>query len=166
MRVRGALLFLAAAALATAASAQTKVSGELSCGQPDPMHKIDAPDGAAGHALTLVKIHCTWTKSIDLGGAKLKDGDSVGIGEVQGNSASERGFHVDNVDNGDKLYVRYQGTSVSKDGKPVSGKGTYTFAGGTGKMKGIKGKGTYSGKPDDKGNMVFQVEGEYTFATK
>ena len=165
MRFRGALLFLYGLVLAAAASAQTKVSGELSCGAPDPLHKIDAPD-QANHALTLGKNHCTWTKPIDIGGVQMKEGDSVSLGEVEGNRASERGFHVDTMSNGDKLYVRFQGTTMTKDGKPVSGKGTYTFAGGTGKMKGIKGKGTYEGKPDDKGNMVFQVEGEYTLATK
>ena len=161
MRARGVLLFLAGVAVAVAASAQTKVSGELSCAAPDPFQKMEAGDHP-GHMLTLGKNHCTWTKPIELGGVQMKEGDSVSTGEVDGNHSSEKGCHVDTMANGDKLFVHYQGTGVSKDGKPVSAKGTYTFAGGTGKMKGIKGKGTYAGKPDDKGNMVFQVEGEYT----
>ncbi len=33
--------------------------------------------------------------------------------------------------------------------------------GATGKLKGIKGKGTYKGKADDKGIMVYEIEGEY-----
>ena len=35
------------------------------------------------------------------------------------------------------------------------------LSGGTGKLKRIKGKGTYKGKPDPEGNLIFDSEGEY-----
>jgi len=48
-----------------------------------------------------------------------------------------------------------------KDGKPDTTEGTWSYTGGTGKLKGIKGKGTYKGKADSSGNMVVEVEGDY-----
>jgi hypothetical protein len=49
-----------------------------------------------------------------------------------------------------------------KDGKPVSGEGTWSFTSGTGKLKGIKGKGTYKGTANADGSMTYQVDGEYS----
>ena len=51
------------------------------------------------------------------------------------------------VESGDKVFVSYQGTGTTKDGKPVEAKGTWTLTGGTGKLKGVTGKGTYSCAP-------------------
>jgi hypothetical protein len=42
-----------------------------------------------------------------------------------------------------------------------SAEGTWSFAGGTGKLKGIKGKGTYKGKGAPDGSATYEVEGEY-----
>lgn len=42
----------------------------------------------------------------------------------------------------------------------MEGKGTWGFTGGTGKLKGIKGKGTYTCKPSGDENTC-EVEGEY-----
>jgi hypothetical protein len=52
-----------------------------------------------------------------------------------------------------------------KDGKPLS-TGTWRYIGGTGKFKGIMGKGTYKGGPDASGNYVSEVNGEYTLPAK
>jgi hypothetical protein len=48
-----------------------------------------------------------------------------------------------------------------KDGKPVSGEGTWTLVSGTGKLKGIKGKGTFKGTANADGSMTYQIEGDY-----
>ena len=50
---------------------------------------------------------------------------------------------------------------MTKDGKPVANEGAWSYIGGTGKFKGIKGKGTYNGKADADGNMVSDIEGAY-----
>jgi len=47
------------------------------------------------------------------------------------------------------------------DGKPSTTEGTWSYTGGTGKLKGIRGKGTYKGKTDSSGNMVAEIEGDY-----
>jgi hypothetical protein len=57
------------------------------------------------------------------------------------------------------------GVSVMKDGKPVSDDGTWSYIGGTGKFKGLTGKGTYKGKA---AGDAFEdtVEGEYSLPGK
>ena len=36
------------------------------------------------------------------------------------------------------------------------------FSSGTGKLKGLKGQGTYKGKGNADGSITYEVEGEYT----
>jgi hypothetical protein len=52
-----------------------------------------------------------------------------------------------------------------KDQKYESGEGTWSSAGGTGKLKGLKGKGTYTCEPASD-NVDCDVEGEYTLPAK
>jgi hypothetical protein len=63
--------------------------------------------------------------------------------------------------NGEKAYVRGDGTTTLKDGVPQTEEGKWTYAGGDGKFKGIKGKGTYKGKFAADGSLTLEVEGEY-----
>jgi hypothetical protein len=49
---------------------------------------------------------------------------------------------------------------MGKEG-PESDEGTWSYAGGTGKFRGLKGKGTYKGKMEADG-FVDTIEGEYT----
>ena len=47
------------------------------------------------------------------------------------------------------------------EGRTARRGGTWTFTGGTGKLKGIKGKGTYKDKGAADGSGTIEVEGEY-----
>ena len=161
MRGKCLAVFLAAAAVSTVAMAQTKMSGTASCKKPDPSYSIELDD-AKGHMMTLGKSMCTWTKGFEIGGSQAKEGYSVASSEVSGDKANSRGIHVTTLASGDKAHVRFQGTGTSKDGKQVSDKGTWNFTGGTGKLKGLKGKGTYDGKPEADGSITYQIEGEYS----
>jgi hypothetical protein len=77
------------------------------------------------------------------------------------------GYHVSNMANGDRLFVRFSGTdTMTKEGKLESSSGTWSYTGGTGKMKGITGKGTYKGRADASGSMVSEIEGEYQLPGK
>jgi hypothetical protein len=67
------------------------------------------------------------------------------------------------MDNGDKAFVRVQGNATSKDGKPESDEGTWSYTGGTGKLKGITGKGTYKGMVGADG-FEDHIEGDYSIA--
>lgn len=159
MRVKSVLLFLGAAALAASAVAQTKASGKAEC-------KADAPapveiGDKAGHSFAVGKAQCTWS-GFEIAGAAYKDGVSVSLDEISGSKVTSTGYHTATMANGDKTTARFHGTSTMKDGKFVSGGGTWTFSSGTGKVKGIKGKGTFKGTPNPDGTVTYQVDGEYS----
>ncbi len=161
MKSRIFSLSLVAMAVAAISLAQTKISGEAQCAKPDPFYTIDVGD-RPGHALMLSKNACTWTKPVDIGGVQSKDGQSTAMAQVSGNKSWETGFEVDNMSSGDRIFVKYQGSSTLKDGVPQSIQGTWSFTGGTGKMKGLRGKGTYKGgAPAADGSITFSIEGEY-----
>jgi hypothetical protein len=158
MRFKAPFLCLSFLALATIVSAQTKISGTAQC-KADPSTPIPVGD-RPGHALAAGKSQCTWSK-LEIDGQPAKTGVSVYTNEIDGDKSSGQGYHTGTMANGDTWTCRFQGTSTSKDGKPVADGGTYTFASGTGKLKGIQGKGTYKGTPNADGSMTYAVDGEY-----
>ncbi len=147
---------------ASAVAAQTKVGGKMQCPKPEVVGTAEAGD-QAGHTLTLEKNTCTWSPPMEMMGEKSKDGTYVAFSEKSIIQASTNGTYVGNMDNGDKFYLSFH-WAVVKDGKPKSWiervKGTWAFTGGTGKLKGIRGKGTYTATEDEKGGVV-SMEGEY-----
>ncbi len=159
MKFRGAAVLFALAIAATAA-AQTGISGTVQC-KPGPVTPVEIGD-KPGHAFAIVKSACTWTSPMEVAGTHTRTGDDIVVSEMNGSSSSDRGYHLDAMDNGDKFTVRFAGTGKSKDGKPVSSKGTWSFVSGTGKVKGIQGKGTYNGAANADGTMTVQVSGEYS----
>jgi hypothetical protein len=159
MRIKTALLFLGVVALAASAVAQTKASGTALC-KADPLTPVAIGD-SPGHSFAVGKAQCTWTK-FEIGGVPYKDGVSVAMEEIDGDKSTSSGYHVATLANGDKATARFQGTSTMKDGKLQSNSGTWTFSSGTGKFKGIKGKGTFKGTPNADGTVSYQVDGEYS----
>jgi hypothetical protein len=127
----------------SAAQAQTKFEGKLDCGKPDPNHVVPVAD-TAKHALILAASKCKWTEGA-IGGQQLKDEEDVVESDAIGNISHDRGYGVGSVANGDKYFIHFKGTSTLKDDQPVSGECTWKFTGGTGKLKGITGKGTCKG---------------------
>src|SRR5215471_3446783 len=159
MKAQQALLIVLL--LSMFAAAQTKVSGTVKCGKPDQFQKIDVGD-KPGHAFVISQGKCTWTKPVPVGDAQTKDDLGTDSIEINGNTAQTHGYVIGTLTSGDKIYVHTQGKDTSKDGKPVSSSGTWGFVGGTGKAQGIKGGGTYTGKPDADGNFVIDVTGSYS----
>jgi hypothetical protein len=147
---------------ATTASAQTKVAGTAQFGKADPQHMLPAGD-RPDHSLGIDQLKCTWTKPQDIGGDKTKDGVSTETQDISGNNVRAHGMHVTTMESGDKYFVSYQGTGTLKDGALRSAKGTWMYTGGTGKLKGIKGKGTYTCAPSGDG-VSCDIEGEYQLA--
>jgi hypothetical protein len=160
MRSRLFLILGLLLTLVAAASGQTKTTGTLSCGKPDQAYSIEVGD-RTGHSVSISKFACTWTTPMQYGEVQSKDGYDVTYGDANGTKVRGSGYHVSNMSNGDKIYVRFQGNDTMMDGKPGTTEGTWSYTGGTGKFKGIRGKGTYKGKADSSGNMVTDVEGEY-----
>jgi hypothetical protein len=159
MRIKTVLVFLGAAALAASAVAQTKASGTAQC-KSDPPSPVAIGD-TEGHAFAVGKAQCTWT-GFAIGGVAYKDGVSVWADEINGDKANSHGYHTANLASGDKCACSFKGSSTAKDGKFVSGGGTWTYTSGTGKCKGIKGKGTFKGTPNADGTVSYQVDGEYS----
>ena len=67
------------------------------------------------------------------------------------------------MENGDKAFVHWQATgTMAKEGTNVTGDGTWSYTGGTGKLKGLKGKGTFKTSGVSDGGIESKVEGEYS----
>jgi hypothetical protein len=151
-------LFTACAGLALA---QTKISGTGTCGKADAQHVIEAGD-RAGHVLVAMQVSCTWTTAMEMAGLKSKTYRVAATSDSAGGTSQSRGYVVTTMDNGDKAYIRFQGTGTSKEGGAHTGEGTWSYTGGTGKLKGLKGKGTYKSSGATADATEDQVEGEYT----
>ncbi len=98
---------------------------------------------------------------MEVAGIQDKEYVAVEVDEIRGTSSGSHGSGVDSMANGDKCYVRFHGSGTVKDGAPQTAEGTWTYTGGTGKLKGIKGKGTYKGKAEADGSFTHEIEGEY-----
>ena len=160
------LLAIAGAACVWSASAvaQTKVTGTHVCSKPDPQHMLPAGD-RADHNFAVEQLKCNHTKPMEIGADKAKDGVATDMVEVSGAKSHFHGVYVMTMQSGDKAFLPYQGTGVtSKDGKEVASKGTFSFASGTGKLRGIKGKGTFTCKSAGDGGVSCDTEGEYELA--
>ena len=159
MKTRFVSLLILGVLVAASLSAQTKTSGTATCkaDPPAPVALTDKPN----HSFGIGKAQCTWT-GFEVAGQPYKDGASTSLDEVTGDAvATLRGYHTATTSSGDTTTARFQGSGKMKDGKFLSGEGTWTFTSGTGKLKGIKGKGTYKGKPNADGTMGYEVTGEY-----
>jgi hypothetical protein len=154
----GGLALLAAVSV----SAQTKVSGTAKCSKPDPDYNIDVGD-RPGHLMLLEKVPCTWTDTSNWPGEKPKDGYAVGAVEITATKVTGTGTMVSTTEASDKMFVSYRDSAVVKDGKTGETRGTWSYTGGTGKLKGIKGGGTFKLTfSEDGATSTLEVEGEYT----
>jgi hypothetical protein len=139
--------------------AQTKISGTVQCSKPDEQHALEVGD-RPHHSLVVAKSKCTWTKPMEIAGTKSKEDHGAGFDDITGNQSHGYGYVVNTWANGDKSYARTHGSATLKGGTIESAEGTWSFTGGTGKLKGIKGKGTYQGKGASDGSVTYVVEGE------
>jgi hypothetical protein len=149
--------------LASTVSAQSKFSGTVQCGKPDPNYSIEVGD-QPGHTYMLQKSSCKWSSVTEISGLKLVDDVGVDTSEEWTTKTTASGSRVVSTDNGDKMFVSTKDSSPIKDKMPTNIAGTFTITGGTGKLKGIKGHGTYKVTPAADGTASVTVEGEYTMA--
>jgi hypothetical protein len=143
------------------ASAQTKASISGKCGKPDVQQSVPAGD-QAGHVFTLAQGKCV--SKGEVGGAMSKEGAFSEHGDVAGTRTKAWGVYVETYDSGDKIFYTYQTTGTMKDGTFQAGTNKYQIAGGTGKMKGIKGSGACKLTGTADGGLDYSCSGEYTLA--
>jgi len=162
MKLRLLLALLVSGMFAGAALAQTPISGTITCTKPDPMNAVEAGD-RTGHSYIAAKTACTWTKGMEIAGSTSKSGGSAWSGEMNSGKSTASGTHWSEMANGDKFFVRFHGAgSVDKNGVVEKDNGTWSFAGGTGKLKGITGKGSYAGKGSADGSVTYEITGNYS----
>ena len=95
---------------ATTVLAQTKISGTVKCGKPDEQHALEVGDHP-GHSLMVAKGKCTWTKPLEIAGTKSTEDTGAGFDDIIGNKSQGHGYVVGTWANGDKSYVRTQGSA-------------------------------------------------------
>src|SRR5205085_2027183 len=107
-------------------------------------HNIDVGDNP-GHAYAIDQINCTAIKG-EIAGVKMKSGTGTEFLDVKGDKTTGHGEFVENMENGDKNYYRYEFTGTSKNGAFESGSNKWPMTEGGGKMKGGKARGTCTAK--------------------
>ncbi len=157
-RILGASLLVVS--LVAPAAAQTKISGTLQCSKPDQQYSIEVGD-RPNHLFGINQVKCTWTKPLGIAGLQSKEDAYTTFNEITANTSRDHGSGLSTMENGDKSFVRFRGSAKYKDGKPDTAEGSWSYAGGTGKLKGLKGKGTYKGTAATDGSATYEVEGEY-----
>lgn len=145
--------------IASAVAAQIKVAGKQHCPKPRSLATTEVGD-EAGHTMTLERSACTWLTPLEMVGEESKEGSFVAFSEASQTRASTNGTYVGTMDSGDRFYIAFH-WATSKDGHPKSVKGDWVFTGGTGKLKGIRGTGTYTASENESGGEV-NMEGEYS----
>lgn len=140
--------------------AQVKLSGEGTCAKPDIAHPIPVGDHP-NHTFMVSRANCTWTKPFEIAGSQAQGGAAVQFDETSGNTSRFHGHYLDVMSTGDTARYRYQGTTTLKDGKPQSAEWSWTYAGGTGKLRNLKGNGTCKGIWDREGINTWRCSGEY-----
>jgi hypothetical protein len=166
MKYKSLGLTVLLAAFAGSALGQTQVSGTLKCGgKPAADYSVEVGDHP-GHVLLMSKgtdDSCTWPVPMEMAGVKTKGNIGAVFSEVNGSKFQERDWDVTTMENGDRVYVRAQSAgTLTEDGKSFTYEGTWSYTGGTGKFKGIKGKGTVKGSGTDDAGTTSQIVGEYT----
>jgi hypothetical protein len=129
---------------------------------PKPIEVGDAP----GHMMGVGKAMCTWTKPMEIAGARSKEGTSVSFDDMMGDQYSGRGVHVSTMDSGDKIVVKFQGGGMIKDGKLTADKGTWSYAGRHREAQGDHGQGDLLGQDQSRRNHDLRNRRRTTFLPK
>ncbi len=146
------------------ASAQgTMISGSIICEKPHEEHAI-AVESRPHHSYAVNQTKCKWTEPWEIAGVASVEGVGTGVAEDHGNWVHSSGTYVDTMANGDKAYYSYEYNTKIEDGKTTISGHQWKLLGGTGKMKGVKGKGTCDVTPQEDGTANYVCKGEYTTA--
>jgi hypothetical protein len=141
------------------AQAQTKLAGKMTCAKPHANHTAPVGDQET-HTLTLSAQKCTWSEG-KIGDDQLKDETDTFTSDITGNLSHDRGYGVGSVASGDKYFVRFKGTTTLNGEVPVGAQCTWAFSGGTGKLKGLTGKGKCTGTFSKDGKSSWDIRGSY-----
>ena len=96
---------------------------------------------------------------------------------VRSDSIKGKGTHVGynriTYEDGSTTDAKFEGTSAPLEGRRYTGKGTFTYTGGSGRFEGIKGSGSYTfktitpyTKDETKSDIIVDSTGTYTLPSK
>ncbi len=88
-----------------------------------------------------------------------------GTADLIAGSGTQSGYFVNDHPDGDRDFGTFEGRIVTS-GAEVTLEGTWKFTGGTGKFRGLKGGGTYTGRMTSPVNVENTWEGTYEIAAK
>jgi hypothetical protein len=153
----GLFLFVTSSAIA-----QTQMSGVALCAPANPVYLIRVGDNP-GHAYGLAQGTCTWTKPWEISGLKNTQGVGTQIQEITGDTTKIRGTFVDTMANGDRAFYNFEFTLLTKADGPQVMDHKWELLGGTGKLQGVKGRGTCTASPvGSSGSFSYDCRGEHT----
>jgi hypothetical protein len=142
---------------ASVATAQSKIDTKWHCSKPSGDQKVDVGD-VPDHSYWIGQGTCDAASSD--GDLKEKSGHYTEFHDVWKASFTFHGYYNATMDDGDKVYYKYEGTGSTDPAKPISNK--WKVVNGTGKYKGIKGSGSCSGKLNADGSDDITCTGTYS----
>lgn len=163
MNVRTVSVVVLVMLFASVVAGQTKIAGKMHCPKPQALAAAE-PGDEAEHTMRLEKSTCTWLIPFEMAGERAAEVAFVAFSEESITRAATNGTIVGNMANGDKFYISFHWAAL-KANDPENTKGYWEFTGGTGKLKGITGKGTYTANENENGGEV-NMEGEYSAPDK
>ena len=113
------------------------------------------------HSVSLDQRPCTSKPPIEIGGLAGTEYISFGVDDVQNGRSIDRGYVVGTMNNGDRYFLSYEGTATMNGNIPGHLEGKWTFTGGSGRLKDLRGSGTYEAHPTPAGRMEFVIQGDY-----
>lgn len=153
------LLFVTSSAVA-----QTPMSAVGICAPANPSYLIRVGDHP-GHAYGLAQGTCTWSEPWEIAGLKNTQGVGTQLQEVTGNTTKIRGTFVDDMANGDKAFYSFEFTLLTTAAVPQVKDHKWELLGGTGKLQGVKGRGTCTAAAvGSTGDFRYECRGEHTLA--
>jgi hypothetical protein len=148
--------------MAFIASAQTRMSGKLTCAKPS----LSEAAGSGAEMIMFQRATCTWPTPFTIDGSRAGRTVNASVTDVSGSTGRAHGYSTSLMDNGDSTIVRYEGTSqMKKDGSGTL-KGTWRYVRGTGKFRGISGNGTFRGEVAADGTSWADINGHYSLGKK
>lgn len=125
------------------------------------------PDDVEHHTMALTMRKDKWTSDVQIAGLSINDAKIIfrTLDDYLASGGSNRGQITATFKNGDKFFVNYEGSTkvALAEGQPtkITFQGNWSFTGGTGKLKGIKGGGTYTGGVNSEGVQHYDWTGDY-----
>ena len=160
MRVNWLLCSAAVLMLTRFAAAQT-VTVTIKCAKADKEFSIPVED-QPGHVFSISHTTCAYPKPGEIAGATTKEGADTIFTDIRGNRMQWHGVYIETMSNGEKLIYLHHGTGRMKNKAFAGGTDYWEVTRATGKMAGVRGKGTCKIVPEPDGSATDECTGEYT----